>query len=177
VRGLGVYGTDEQQERIAARRAAVLAWLETAESEDTEDRVFRLRLLGYLGADGDEVQDAAGELLTLQRPDGGWSQTAELASDAYATGSALAALHEYGDLPATDPAYRRGVAFLLRAQRDDGSWHVASRSKPFQTYFESGFPHGKDQFISAAATSWATLALVRSLEPGSVPVAAPRPGN
>ena len=177
IRGLGVYGTPEQQERIAARRAAVVAWLETAEPEDTEDRVFRLRLLAYLGADHSEVQAAARELLDRQNEDGGWSQTSELASDAYATGSVLAALHEYGDLPATDPAYRRGVAFLLRTQREDGSWHVVSRSKPFQTYFESGFPHGKDQFISAAASSWATLALVRSVDPGGLPVAAPRPPN
>ena len=31
------------------------------------------------------------------------------------------------------------------------------------TYFESGFPHGKDQFISIAASSWATTALALSL--------------
>jgi N-acyl-D-amino-acid deacylase len=29
----------------------------------------------------------------------------------------------------------------------------------FQPYFDSGFPHGFDQWISAAGTSWATLAL------------------
>ena len=56
---------------------------------------------------------------------------------------------------------RRGQspATVARYQRPDGSWHVRSRSKPFQTYFESGFPHGKDQFISMAATGWATTAL------------------
>jgi hypothetical protein len=36
---------------------------------------------------------------------------------------------------------------------------VVSRSKPFQTYFESGYPHGKDQFISIAAAGWSTAAL------------------
>jgi hypothetical protein len=41
----------------------------------------------------------------------------------------------------------------------DGSWLVRSRSRPFQTYFETGFPHGKDQWISSAATGWATTAL------------------
>jgi hypothetical protein len=41
----------------------------------------------------------------------------------------------------------------------DGSWLVRSRSRPFQTYFETGFPHGKDQWISSAATGWATAAL------------------
>ena len=51
------------------------------------------------------------------------------------------------------------VTFLLASQLEDGSWLVRSRSKPFQKYFESGFPHGKDQFISCAATGWAVTAL------------------
>ena len=55
--------------------------------------------------------------------------------------------------------YQRGLAFLLRTQRPDGSWFVASRSFPIQPYFETGFPHGPDQFISAAATAWAVAAL------------------
>ena len=64
-----------------------------------------------------------------------------------------------GDVPADDPVYRRGVAYLLRTQLDDGSWHVRSRTIPFQPYYESGFPHGRDQFISCAATGWAATAL------------------
>ena len=60
-------------------------------------------------------------------------------------------------------AQSRGVAFLLKSQKVDGSWLVRSRSRPFQTYFESGFPHGKDQFISLAASGWATTALALSL--------------
>jgi len=36
---------------------------------------------------------------------------------------------------------------------------------PFQPYFESGFPHGDDQWISAAATSWAAMALALTVEP------------
>jgi hypothetical protein len=38
----------------------------------------------------------------------------------------------------------------------DGSWHVRKRALPTQPYFESGFPNGVDQYISAAATNWAT---------------------
>ncbi len=84
-------------------------------------------------------------------------------ADAYATGSVLVALNEAAGMPTDDAAYRRGVKYLLRTQREDGSWQVSSRSKPFQLYFESGFPHGKDQFISLAATSWATTALALCL--------------
>jgi hypothetical protein len=38
----------------------------------------------------------------------------------------------------------------------------------FQPYFESGFPHGHDQWISAAATAWATMALTLAVEHPSV---------
>ena len=59
--------------------------------------------------------------------------------------------------------YRRGLEYLIKHQMQDGSWHVESRSKPFQLYFETGYPHGKDQFISTTAACWATLALLHAL--------------
>jgi len=59
---------------------------------------------------------------------------------------------------------RRGVEYLLSTQLDDGSWHVVTRAEPIQKYFESGFPHGKDQFISMAASGWTTLALLLTLD-------------
>lgn len=34
-----------------------------------------------------------------------------------------------------------------------------------QLYFESGFPHGQDQWISAAATNWAAMALAPAVAP------------
>ena len=145
--GLRPYG---EKEAVEKRSAAARAWLLEAKPKDTEDRVFRLRALAYLGAD---VAAAAKELLDTQRADGGWSQTAEMESDAYATASALAAL------PEINPAYKKGVAWLVAAQKPDGSWHVKTRSKPFQPYFESGFPHGKDQFLSIHASCWAVIAL------------------
>ena len=101
--------------------------------------------------------------MNQQRPDGGWSQLPSLESDPYATGLTLWALGSANRLPTTDPAYQRGVAYLVRTQQDDGSWHVASRSFPFQPYFESGFPHGHDQWISAMGTGYAAAALMRSL--------------
>lgn len=163
VRGLSVFGTDEQQAGIDRRRGQVLRWLLESEPADTEDHVFRLRSLSLLEAEQPAVDKAVNRLLALQREDGGWSQTAELESDAYATATALVALREYGHLDAEDARYRRGLRFLLKQQLEDGSWHVKSRSKPFQTYFESGFPHGKDQFISMAASSWAVLAMLHAL--------------
>jgi hypothetical protein len=68
-------------------------------------------------------------------------------------------------LPTTDPAYQRGAQYLLKTWKPDGTWHVQSRSFPFQKQFESGFPYGKDQWISAAATSWAVMALALTIDP------------
>jgi len=66
---------------------------------------------------------------------------------------------ESGSVAAADRAYRAGLAFLLRTQIDDGSWPVESQAVPIQAYFESGFPYGVNQWVSAAATAWATTAL------------------
>jgi len=108
--------------------------------------------------------------MQLQQRDGGWSQREGLDTDAYATGQALYALHMAGALSSTDPIFRRGVDYLIKAQQDDGSWYVRSRSVKFQPYFESGFPYGHDQWISAAGTNWAALALTLAVETSTAPV-------
>jgi hypothetical protein len=84
-------------------------------------------------------------------------------SDAYATGSALAALRRAAGMSRTDPVYERGLRWLLAHQLGDGSWHVRTRSEPIQSYYESGFPHGEDQFISITAIGWAATALALAL--------------
>lgn len=152
-----VAGADKQQ--IAKRVDSAREWLKKTPAKDTEDRVFRLLGLKEAEADAKEVAAAAWELAREQRADGGWAQLPNGVSDAYATGSALWALHAAGGLKADSHLYRAGLVYLLKAQRADGTWHVKSRSKPFQPYYESGFPHEKDQFISIAASGWATAAL------------------
>ena len=158
------FGTEEQAPRIAARKKKAREWLLRTTPRETEERVFQLLALGQLGA-SEKAAEAAGDLLQLQQPDGGWAQLPGKGqqSDPYATGSVLFALRREGFLPARDKGYWRGLRFLLDTQHDDGSWQVKSRSKPFQKYYESGYPHGKDQFISMAAGSWATLALLHAV--------------
>lgn len=141
----------------AVQRAA--AWLAKAAPASNEDRAFQLMGLAWAGAGKDVVQRAAGALVAEQRADGGWSQLPSLTSDAYATGQALVALAESGAVRTSDAAFTRGVQFLLRTQFADGSWFVKSRAIPLQPHFESGFPFGRDQFISAAGTNWAARAL------------------
>jgi ankyrin repeat protein/mono/diheme cytochrome c family protein len=142
----------------AIQRAAT--WLKTAPVATTEDRAFQMLGLGWANAGRSALQAAGRALIAEQRADGGWAQLATLPSDAYATGQALVALAETGAIPPTDPVFQRGVQFLLQTQLADGSWFVRSRAIPFQPQFDADFPHRKDSWISAAATNWATRALV-----------------
>lgn len=157
LRGIQLYGNGNPTHQRAI--AAASSWLASARPQSNEDRVFRLLGLTWAGAPRDIRQGALSDLLASQRTDGGWAQTASMGSDAYATGSALVALHQAG-IRTHDAVYRRGVQFLLDRQLADGSWFVPTRAHPTQIYFESGFPHGASQFISAAATNWATQALI-----------------
>lgn len=134
------------------------SWLAKAQSTNNEDRSFRLLGLAWFGKDKDATQKAMRELLARQRPDGGWSDIDTMESGAYATGKALVALQTAG-LSVSDAAFERGVQFLLKTQQEDGSWYVKTRAMAFQPYFDAGFPHGFDQWISAAGSSWATMAL------------------
>jgi hypothetical protein len=161
---LQVYGVGRQESKYRQRVDLARQWLSSAEPRFNEERVFQLLGLTWARVSATELKKLAAALLSEQRKDGGWSQLPSLVSDAYATGQALFALHEAG-VPASDPGYQRGVRFLLETQYEDGSWWVHSRTFPIQPYFDSGFPHGKDQFISAAGTSWAAMALALTKEP------------
>src|SRR5205823_2476927 len=99
-----------------------------------------------------------------QKPDGSWSDLDSMEGSAYATGKSLYALQTAG-LPASDAACQRAVKYLLNTQLEDGSWLVKTRAMAFQPYFDAGFPHGFDQWMSAAGSSWATLALSQALPP------------
>jgi mono/diheme cytochrome c family protein len=102
-----------------------------------------------------------------QRKDGGWAQLPTLESDAFATGEVLYCLVESVNHPVTNPAWQRGLRFLLERQEEDGTWHVVRRAFPFQPTMNSGFPHNRDSWLSAAATSWAVLTLTQALPRGS----------
>ena len=119
-----------------------------------------MRLLGLAWAKvpPEDLHGSIQALLAEQRPDGGWAQLATVESDAYATGQVLVALQAAGN-GVTSQEYQRGVGFLLRTQFPDGSWLVRTRTFPVQPPKDSGFPHGKNQWISAAGTSWAAMAI------------------
>src|SRR5262249_30219566 len=140
----------------AIKRAA--AWLAKVEPKTNDDRVWKLMGLAWAEMDKDASRKSVREVLTLQRPDGGWSDMPSMESSAFATGKALVALQVAG-VKTTDSAFQRGLRFLLDTQQEDGSWYVRSRALAFQPYFDNGYPHGYDQWISAAGAGWATAAL------------------
>ncbi len=159
LRSLQAYAPAPQKAEYARAIERGAAWLAQARPTSTEDHAFLLLGLRWTGQSDAAMQKAARALVALQGSDGGWSQIPTLGSDAYATGQALTALAESGAVKPNDPVYERGVRFLLGTQLEDGSWYVRSRAIPVQPYFDSEFPHGQDQFISAAATNWAISAL------------------
>ena len=123
-----------------------------------------MRLMGLVWTDAprSRVANAIKAIRDQQEASGGWTQFGRTPPDAYATGLSLYALHIAGVSP-TDAVYRRGVAFLLGSQYPDGTWLVKTHSFPVQRYFESGFPFGRNQWISAAGTGWAVMAIAQTL--------------
>ena len=108
LRALRVWGTPDQKEAIEKRRDAVREWL-----LKTRPRTRRTACSGSWpskrpGPKEDAIRERPQALLKRSGPDGSWSQLDDKPGDAYATGSALVALHEAGGLAPTDPAYRRG---------------------------------------------------------------------
>jgi hypothetical protein len=163
IRALDAYAPPALRADTDRRLEAGRAFLLRTEPHDTQEETMKLMGLVWANAAPAGIAAQARRVTALQRADGGWGQTPLMASDAYATGQALEALRLAGMAPAA-PNYRKGVTYLLTTQREDGSWFVQSRGFGFQPYREYGFPHGRSQFISAAATSWAVMALAPAIE-------------
>ncbi len=166
-------GSDAPQRMEKAR-----AWLLAHKPRDTEERAFQLLGLNWSGADRAVLEARAKAVEDSQQSDGGWPELDGRSSDAYSTGEVLFALNEAG-VPLSDASFIRGLEFLLKTQQPDGTWHVASRLYPpaplSPDYFESGYPYGHDQMISAMGAGWAIMALSRALGPArKVGVPAPR---
>jgi hypothetical protein len=138
-------------------RDNALAWLDNAKA-DGEIHSVAVRLILARRFQRPEAvwRPLEKHLLDKQNKDGGWAQTKDMASDAFATGQALYALAEAG-LAADHAGVQRGHAFLANTQRPDGAWPMTSRPCP---------PSNKGATnlvpIAGAGASWAILGLVRS---------------
>lgn len=138
-------------------------WLMRTAPISTEDAAFRLMGVVWSGASSSDVDAAKRDLVTMQKPDGGWAQLPGYESDAYSTGEAVFALHE------ADTESPEGIRFLIANQTPDGTWHTKSRMiSPAQVsppYFATGFPYERDEFLSYAGSVWATMALLSTMSP------------
>jgi N-acyl-D-amino-acid deacylase len=164
VSAIQYYSPASLKQEAAQRIEKARAWMIRTTPETNEEKVFQLLGLKWINGDKDFIQQQAKKLLATQHEDGGWSQLTNLESDSYATGQALYALYESGLLKTDDAFFQKGISFLLKTQYEDGSWKVKSRSIPFVPFVQNGFPHEKDQFISAAGTNWATMALTLAVK-------------
>jgi squalene-hopene/tetraprenyl-beta-curcumene cyclase len=89
-----------------------------------------------------QKRQTADELLSLQRPDGGWAMSGlgdwkrldgapldRTASDGYGTGLVLYVLRRGAGIPAADPRLGKAVAWLQTHQRASGCWFTRSPRK------------------------------------------------
>jgi len=143
-------------EAITARDRGV-QWLSANKTDgDPQSIALRIALWQKLGRPADEMAPLLSLVRQRQNADGGWSQSPEMASDAWATGQALYALASAG-IKRDDPAIERGQSFLVATQRDDGSWPMTSRpTKPGGDGSTSLIP------IVGAGSAWGVIGLARS---------------
>jgi len=161
-RSLDAYRIPGRSAEFDDRIARARHWLTANRAEHVEEQAFKLLGLVWTHASRETIAQARQELLQARNKDRTWSQLPYLPPDSYATGLALYALQTAG-MASQSAELHPGLRFLAESQHADGSWHVRSRAVAFQPYFESGYPHGHDQWISAAGGSWATLALLAAL--------------
>lgn len=157
------YVPADPKEAAAARAdwEKAVAWLDKTKPTDTTQSVaLRLLFEARVGAAGRDVQHRIESLLKRQNADGGWSQTKDMPSDAYATGQVLYAL-SFRNVKNDRPEIQRAVSFLVAGQREDGSWPMASRRHPDVKPFTYSVP------ITYFGSAWATLGMVRSVPAAS----------
>jgi ankyrin repeat protein len=160
IRALKLYAPPTMKQSIEQRIAKGADWLRGYDPSSTEERAFQILGLRWAGSGSSPLPALTETLLKEQREDGGWAQLSTLQSDSYATGIVLYALNQGGNLSPSHPAYQQGIKFLLKEQLNDGSWFVHTRASPVQVAVDDIFSHGKHQWISSAATSWSTMALM-----------------
>ena len=165
IRAMRLYGAGPRAPEYEVRIDRARKWLLGVQPRYTDESVFQLLGLYWAKSSAAVLKKSAAALLAQQRSDGGWAQLSTLPSDAYATGQVLYALNQAGGISTSDPAYLRGVKYLRETQMPDGSWLVESHAIAIQPALDAKFPHGGNQFISAAGTSWAAMALMLSVPP------------
>jgi squalene-hopene/tetraprenyl-beta-curcumene cyclase len=156
---LGPHVPPDPMEKSPARasRDNAAAWLgKNKPTGTTQAAALRLFRDVRAGKPAKEVESGIDRLLSRQNKDGGWGQGSGLPSDAYATGQALYFLSLAG-VNGGRAEVQRAVAFLVAAQKEDGSWPMVSRAHPGEKPSTNPVP------ITHFGSAWATLGLMRSV--------------
>jgi hypothetical protein len=164
IRSIQLYASPAKKTQVDNLVARTKHWLEIQNPDQQQELVFQLLGMQWCGSSTELKKQVAQKLIAMQKADGGWSQLPTMESDAYATGQALYTLCESGMTPPGEEVYQKGIEYLLKTQDQTGAWIVKTRSYGIQPFFSSDFPpYDENQFISAAATNWADLALLEAL--------------
>jgi hypothetical protein len=153
------YSDSARATAAAPRIKQATSWIEAQPARNTDELGMKLLGLKWGGADTGSIAKAAKALAATQLSDGSWAGNRYLSGDAFSTGFALFALAEGAGWKQDHKAFVSASRWLRATQHEDGTWYVKSRAPKFQPYFESGFPYGHDQWISAGATAWAVVGL------------------
>lgn len=164
VRGILEYAPASKKDQVKELTGRTRRLLEMSNPANQQEIAFQLMGLQWAAGSTEAKSAVAQKLISIQHPDGGWSQLATMSSDAYATGEALYALYISGQLKPEDEKYQQAIRYLLKTQDDAGAWEVLTRSSQIQPFFTCGFPpYDENQFISAAGSNWAVMALLNAL--------------
>ncbi|MBI3408158.1 MAG: terpene cyclase/mutase family protein [Planctomycetes bacterium] len=134
----------------------IRGYLKKNPPQNTHHKAMILWVATYLDGfmTSEEKQAALKEILSLQRPDGGWSSASLgnwnradkkeqdlVTSDGYGTGFSIYVLRRAG-VAANNPDMEKGVAWLKANQRESGRWFTRSLNqdnKHFLTHAGSAF--------------------------------------
>ena len=159
------FAPDNYAKSEAAQKglAQIRNWLKSNPPQNRHHQAMILWVSTYLGdfMSKEERQATLKELLSIQRPDGGWN-SASLGnwkrhkgeppeqdletSDGYGTGFTIYVLRRAG-VPADEPAIQKGIAWLHANQRESGRWFTRSLFKDNKHY------------LTHAGTAFAVMAL------------------
>jgi hypothetical protein len=156
----------EPSESSAARSKAAAALHKKDTPTATESLVYRTLEARHFGNENYAAK-LCETMVKQQRGDGGWSSyIGENQSDSLATGQVLYALQHFSSDAKTAPAIARAQHWLIKTQRDDGSWtidinHISKTDR--------SAPEKAKSFQDATGiytywgTAWATLGLLQGV--------------
>jgi hypothetical protein len=130
-------------------------WLRHAAVKSELDAGAILRALAK-DTTGDAVKQRRRCLELIRKgeaPDGGWGPYVATPPEAFDTAIVLLGLVEQTDRTEIEPMIQRGRTFLLRLQKEDGSWPETTRPSGAVSYAQR-----------LSTTGWATVALLATLE-------------